>query len=410
VDSYPVGQSREHVPVRTILATIGLVLATVVALYLLVQTKRVLTWMVIAAFFAVALYPAAAWVQRRMLGGRRRALATFLVFLVVLLALAGIITAFAVPLVGEATRFAGQLPDLIAQARAGRGPVGHLLVRANVLEWVQNNQARISSFASGLTAPVAGILSSLATGIAATLTIFVLAYLMVLEGPTVVDGAINIFDPAKGVRIRRVGGDCARSVTGYVSGNLLISVICGSLTFVVLLILGVPFAGLIALFVGIADLIPLVGATLGGAAAVLAGLLHSTTAGIVVLVFFVVYQQLENHLLQPLIFSRTVKLNPLTVIVAILIGAELLGMLGALLAIPVASMIQVILRDIWDHRRGQLKAEPTVGEERRPAVAADDAGPREPPPAQLPAVHGASANAALGKRAVIGPDAADPGR
>jgi predicted PurR-regulated permease PerM len=96
----------------------------------------------------------------------------------------------------------------------------------------------------------------------------------------------------------------------------------------------------------------------------------------VVLVFFVLYQQLENHLLQPLVFARTVKLNPLTVIIAILIAAELMGILGALLAIPVASMIQVILRDIWDHRGGRLKREPTVGEERRPASA-------EPPPERV---------------------------
>ena len=238
VTSLPAGRSREPVPVRTILATIGLVLATVLTLYLVVRTARVLTWMVIAAFFAVALYPLEAWVQRRLLRGRRAALATFLVFLVVVLALAGIITAFVIPLVGQATRFAGQLPDLIAQARAGQGPIGRLLERTNVLGWVQNNQGRIDSFVSGLTAPAAGILRGLATGITATVTIPVLAYLLVLEGPKVVDGTINVFDPATGRRIRRVAADCARSVTGYISGNLLISVICGGLTFVVLLILG----------------------------------------------------------------------------------------------------------------------------------------------------------------------------
>jgi predicted PurR-regulated permease PerM len=199
----------------------------------------------------------------------------------------------------------------------------------------------------------------------------VLAYLMVLEGPKVVDGVLGVFSPATGARIRRVGSDCAKSVTGYISGNLLISVICGGLTYVVLLILGIPFAGLIALFVGIADLVPLVGATIGGVVGVTAGFLHSTTAGIVVLVFFVLYQQLENHLLQPLVFSRTVKLNPLTVIVAILIAAELAGILGALLAIPAASMIQVILRDVWDHRRGRPKVEPTVGVDRTPALDTD---------------------------------------
>ena len=273
----PAGRSRPPVPVRTILAAIGLVLAAALALYLVVETRRVLTWMLVAGFFAVALHPPAAWVQRRMLGGRRPALATFVVFLVVLLALAGLVTAFVVPLAQQATRFAGELPELIDQARAGRGPVGRLLERTNVLDWVQDNQDRIDSFVNGLTAPAAGVLRGVATGIAGAVTVFVLAYLMVLEGPKVIDGATNVFAPATGARIRRVGADCARSVTGYISGNLLISVICGGLTFVVLLILGVPFAGLIALFVGLADLAPLVGATLGGAVAVLAGSLHSTT-------------------------------------------------------------------------------------------------------------------------------------
>jgi predicted PurR-regulated permease PerM len=179
--------------------------------------------------------------------------------------------------------------------------------------------------------------------------------------------------------VHGVASDCARSITGYISGNLLISVICGALTYGALKIAGVPFAGLISLFVAIADLIPLVGATLGAVVAVVPAFLHSVPAGIGILVFFVVYQQLENHLLQPLILSRTVNLNPLTVLVAILVAVELAGILGALLAIPIAGMIQVIARDIWDHRRGRPKAEPTVGEEERPA----DAGPV--PSAQLPA-------------------------
>jgi predicted PurR-regulated permease PerM len=366
--SHPAGAGRPPVPVRTILATIGLVLATVALLYIVVETRRVLTWIVVGAFFAVALYPVVGWVQRRLLRGRRRALATFLVFLVVFLLLAGLVTAFAVPLVNEGTKFAGQLPDLIDDARSGRGPIGNLLERTNALQWVQDNQDRISSFVSGLTAPAAGVVSGVATGLAGTVTVLVLAYLMVLEGPKTVDGFINLFPPTRGERIRRVAGDCAKSVTGYLSGNLLISAICATLTYVVLLISGVPFAGLIALFVGIADLVPLVGATIGGAVAVLAGFIHSVASGIAVLVFFVLYQQLENHLLQPLIFARTVKVNPLTVITAILIGVELVGILGALLAIPVASMIQVILRDVWDHHGGQLKAEPTVGEERTPAL------------------------------------------
>jgi predicted PurR-regulated permease PerM len=163
-----------------------------------------------------------------------------------------------------------------------------------------------------------------------------------------------------------VAADCAKSITGYISGNLLISVICGALTYVALKVMGVPFAGLIALFVAIADLIPLIGATLGAVVALIAAAVHSIPALIVVAIFFVAYQQLENHVLQPLILSRTVKLNPLAVLVSILVGVELAGILGALLAIPVAGIIQVILRDVWDNRRGAPKEEATTGEERMP--------------------------------------------
>jgi len=197
-------------------------------------------------------------------------------------------------------------------------------------------------------------------------TIFVLAYLMVLEGPKVVEGSLNLLDPDDRARVRAVAADCAKSITGYLSGNLLISVICGVLTYVTLLATGVPFAALIALFVAVADLIPLVGATIGAVVAVIAAALHSVPALIVVAIFVVVYQQLENHLLQPLILSRTVKLNPLTVLVAVLLAVELAGILGAFLAIPIAGMIQVIARDLWDHRRGRPKEEPTVGEDRTP--------------------------------------------
>jgi predicted PurR-regulated permease PerM len=394
VTSPPERRTQPPVPTRTILATIGLLLATALLLYIVVRTRQVLTWCVVGAFFAVALSPVVGWVQRKVFRGKYRSLATLVVFLVAFILLAALIAAFAVPLAQEGTKVAGQLPGLIDDARNGRGPIGDLLQRTHALQWVQDNQAKISSFASGLTSPAAGVLSGVATGVTGTVTVLVLAYLMVLEGPKVVDGTVNVFAPATGERIRRVGTDCARSVTGYLSGNLLISVICAVLTYVALKVAGVPFAGLIALFVGIVDLIPLVGATMGGVVAVLAGFIHSVPAGIGVLVFFVVYQQLENHLLQPLVFARTVKVNPLTVIIAILIGVELLGILGALLAIPVASIIQVVLRDVWDHRRGQLKDDPTVGEDRRLAHTLHEPGDGAPAGDLTSSVTGASATGA----------------
>jgi predicted PurR-regulated permease PerM len=392
-----VNYAPARVPVRTILATIGLVLATVVAVLFVMRVEQVLVWMLIALFFTVALYPAVNFVQRR-LTWCRRSLATLVVFLVVFLVLGGLLTAFAVPLATQGTELATQLPTIINDARAGRGPVGDLLERTNALEFVQNNEARISAFATSLGTPALNLLRGLGTGVVAAVTIFVLAYLAVLEGPKVVDGTLALFPPQRAERIRRVTRDCAKTVTGYISGNLLISAICGILTYATLRIAGVGFAALIALFVAIADLIPLVGATLGAVVASIAAFLHSVPAGIAVVIFFIVYQQLENHLLQPLIFARTVKLNPLAVLIAILLATELAGILGALLAIPVAGIIQVVLRDVWDHRRGAPKPEPTVGEERVPVDDADnpddrarqdDAEARPPRDLRFPGLRGA---------------------
>jgi predicted PurR-regulated permease PerM len=375
----PAGTARRPVPVRTILATIGLVLATVLLLLLIREIQRVLIWIIIAGFFAVAVYPVVNWIERR-LPWCRRSLATLVVYLLLVLLIAGVITLFAVPLARQATSLAHQLPTLIDDARAGRGPVGRLLDRTHVLTYIQENDGKIRSFAGSLGAPALGFLKTAATGVAATITIFVLSFLMVVEGPKLVSGTLSLFPDDRAQHIRAVGTDCAKTITGYISGNLLISVICGLLTYAVLKIIGIPFSGLIALFVAISDLIPLVGATLGAVVAGLAAFLYSVPAGIIVVVFFVVYQQLENHLLQPLIFSRTVQLNPLTVLIAILIAVELAGLLGALLAIPIAAMIQIILRDLWGRHRGRLKPGPTARESPAQVSPASNAGPAPPPP------------------------------
>ncbi len=362
---------------RSTAIVIGLVLLTALGLFLVYEVRRIVVWIVIAAFFATALHPMVSWLERRV-RWIKRWLATLIVFIVGFAILGGLVALFVVPLVREATQLAQQVPDLIRDARAGRGPLGGLLVRFHVVTWIQQHSGQIQSYMGGLGGSTLSFARGAATTVAGIVTIFVLAYLMVLEAPRLVDAFLALFQPRRAERIRGVGADCARTITGYISGNLLISLICGVLTYVVLLILGVPFAGLIALFVAIADLIPLIGATLGAIVAVLAAFTHSITAGIVVIVFFIVYQQLENHLLQPIIFARTVRLNPLTVLVSILVGVEIAGILGALLAIPVAGMLQIIVRDVWDEQRGRPKAEPTVGEDEEPADA-DRAAPDNPP-------------------------------
>jgi predicted PurR-regulated permease PerM len=144
-----------------------------------------------------------------------------------------------------------------------------------------------------------------------------------------------------------------------VTGNLFISLIAGITSTLVLLALGVPYAVALGLLVAILDLIPLAGATIAAIIVCSIGFLHSLAAGIILLVFFIVYQQIENHLLQPLVYSRTVRLSPLVILISVLVGAQIAGVLGALAAIPVAGTVQVILFS-WLEERRKHRAPPAT--------------------------------------------------
>ena len=181
-----------------------------------------------------------------------------------------------------------------------------------------------------------------------------MTFFMLLEGRDWVERFYSLLPEPSQPRWRAVGHDIYRTVGGYVTGNLLISLIAGVTATIVLLVMGVPYAVALGLIVAVLDLIPLAGATLAAIIVTTVAFLHSAPAGIVVLVFFIVYQQLENHFLQPVIYGRTVQLSPLAVLVAVLIGAELAGILGALAAIPTAGSLQVIIKDALAARRARI--------------------------------------------------------
>jgi len=364
-----VDSPRTPVPVRAIAATIAMVLAAAVAVLVVLRVEHVLIWLLVSVFLTTALWPLVGVVERRTKAPR--SVAILGVFVVSGLLLAGMIALLVAPVISQGGDFFTALPGYVRQARQGQGPVGELIQRYNIDQLVARNEAKLRQGVSGLGGGAAHVLGAIASTLAGIASITVLTFLMLLEGPKLLAGGLAGLAAPRRERVERVGRDCARAVTGYVAGNLLISVICGLLTFITLLALRVPFAGVIAVFVAIADLVPLIGATVGAIVAVAVAFLHSVPAGIVVVVFFLIYQQLENHLLQPLILSRTVKINPLAVLVSILVGAELAGILGALLAIPVAGMIQVLLRDIYDHRIGVVKTTPTVGEDQAPIGGQD---------------------------------------
>jgi predicted PurR-regulated permease PerM len=186
-------------------------------------------------------------------------------------------------------------------------------------------------------------------------TILVMAFFLLLDGQRILAFAFKELGPERGPRVQRVAGDVYRAVAGYVAGNLLISVIAGTLSYIVMRILGIPFAIPLAVLVALFDLIPLVGSTIAGAiVAIVAAIVGFPGVFIAWLIFLVVYQQFENNVIQPVVYKRTVRIHPLIVIVAVLIGGSLLGVLGALLAIPIAASIQIAVKEIWQMRRERL--------------------------------------------------------
>jgi predicted PurR-regulated permease PerM len=344
--------------VRTVLAVLAIALVVIALLQVILLAQQVLTWILIALFLALAINPAVDWLQRR---GLRRGLAVAVAFLGVLVAIAAVAATFIPLLVDEVNDFASALPGYVRDVTEGRGRLGDLEQRYDIVDRVREavgdgGAAKLLGFSGAALA----ITKSVITIIVATVTIAFMTFFMLLEGPNWVERGYALLPPGSQERWRAVGRDVYRTVGGYVTGNLTISLIAGVASFIVLSIMGVPYALALGLVVALLDLIPLAGATLAAIIVTTIAFLESVPAGIVVLIFFVVYQQLENHVLQPLVYGRTVQLSPLAVLIAVLIGAELAGVLGALGAIPIAGTIQVVIVDYLRHRRGAI-ADTTIG-------------------------------------------------
>jgi predicted PurR-regulated permease PerM len=377
----PVGvRNRNEVPVRTIATTIAMVLATMLGLWVLQKTSQILTWMLVSGFFAVVLNPLVDQLVKRL--HVRRGLAVTLVSLLTLAALVILVFTFVRPVAKQGSQFATDFPKYVQDAKDGRGSIGRFIKERKLDVWVEENTPKLRERVSAFFEPskafgsAVGALGSVFSGVAAFFTVIVMTILLLMQGQPLMLTAIKLFKPETQTRLRRLGRESAKATTGYVAGNLLISLIAGVSTFVFLSIVRVPYAGVLALWVAFADLIPLVGATLGAIPTVIVAFLHSTTAGIATLVFYALYQQFENHVLQVSIMSKTVALRPVIVLISVLVGVELFGLLGALMSIPFAAVIKVIGTDVLHHRRPDLFPSPSVrisGKARKVKAAAPEA-------------------------------------
>jgi predicted PurR-regulated permease PerM len=321
--------------------------ATVGVLYLLWLVRSTLLLVFISVFLAVALGPAVAFFRRR---GVPRGLAILIVYVLIAASVFGVGLLIVPPIVNQVDQLATDVPGYVDDLR-NNGQVRKFDDKYHVTAKLKEQATKLPEHLGD----AAGTLSSITVGafgaIVQLVTVLTMTFFLLLDGERIAGFLLRIRGPTREARYRRIAGDIYRSTAGYVAGNLLISLAAGLSTYVMLLILDVPFAVPLAVLMSFLDLIPLVGATLGGITIGLVTLFNNfPTSTIAWVIFFIIYQQVENNVLQPIVYRRTVNVAPLAVIVAILIGGSLLGILGALVAIPIAATLQIIIRDIWANR------------------------------------------------------------
>jgi len=341
---------------RTVAVALLTAAVVIGGLFLLWQIRSFIGTFVIALFLAAVLTPIVNWLQRRhrMV---KRSIAIVLTYLGVVLLLALILGIF-VPLIIQEIRDLIDFTVGVSQAgglevwlrdAADEFGLGWLVDRAS--PQLADLPSQLGALAKSFLLSAGAIAISAAGVVTSLISILTLTFFMILGSERFVNGAVSLFSEPRRPLVRNILNQSAGAVFGYVSGNLAISFVAGVTTFILLVLLGMPYPAALALLVAVLDLIPLVGATLGAAVVIVVAFFVEPWKALVLLVFFLIYQQLEGSVLQPLVYSRAVHLDGLTIFVAVLVGALLLGIPGALLAIPVAEIIRVIVTDVLAYRR-----------------------------------------------------------
>jgi predicted PurR-regulated permease PerM len=324
-----------------------MVAAGAIVLYLVWRVREVIRLVAISLFVALALMPVVDAIDSRMRAPR--ALIILIVYLVLIVSVAVIGYVVVPSLVKEVQQISHDAPRYAADLRHN-GTFRHYDDHYHISAKLVDDARRLPQLLGHLVGPLKDVTVQAASFIGQLTTVLAISFLLILHGREYVNLGLTVSGP-RSRRYRQLIVDVNRAVADYVLGNIVISVLATVATWIVLSILGVPYALSLGFLVGFFDLIPLVGATLGAIFVAVATVpVDFPTATIVWVAFIIVWQRFEDYVVQPLVYGKTLKVNPIVTIVAVLAGASLLGILGALLAIPTAAAIQIVLRDWWRHR------------------------------------------------------------
>jgi predicted PurR-regulated permease PerM len=317
---------------------------------LLDRMRDILLWILAAAFLAIALNPLVERLEPKI-GRRPAATVVFLGFVIGFVAIAA---AFVAPFVTQVDNLQTGIPQAISDAKHN-STVNRLDKRFHIAKYAKEHLSTLPTVVYGAAGTVLG-------GAVAISTVFFLTLFLLYELPAILRVALSQIPLERRPRVVAAAQHLNKTIGGYVAGNLVISLICGVVTTVSLYLLSVPYSLALGVFMAVFDIIPLVGATIGSFVVIAAGFIFvDVRAGVALFIIVNVYQQIENHILQPLIYGRTVQIPSLTVLIAVLCGGAVLGLIGALLAIPIAATIQTVAGELLEERAERLEAAPGAG-------------------------------------------------
>lgn len=333
-------EPRKSVPYRTILASIWLVVASAVGIALVYKWRSLIFSLVLAAFVALVLNPA---VKRLERAGLHRGPAILAVAAVSFLLFVGLIALIAAPITTQGVDFAKHAPAYLKQAQQGKGPLADFARKFHLEHQLAKAGPAISRTLSKVPSQIIGVLRSAASTAFAVAIVAILAIFMLVEGPTLIAAFMAGVPEARRESVRLVGQTTSRVVSSYTLGVLALAILNGLITAAVLWVTGTPFVSSLSVWAGLTDVLPIIGGLIGIVPAGLFAFAHNLVSGIIVVAVMFAYQQVKNHVLYPIAVGRAVQLNALLVLVAVLAGSELMGVAGAILAIPIAGTLHAII-------------------------------------------------------------------
>jgi predicted PurR-regulated permease PerM len=350
-----------NIPTKTIVKVLAVTFAFLGLLYFAYLTRTILVWMITAFALSLALNPAVVWFQK-VTPKHNRLVATTIVSLLLMAVVTVLAIILVPPLITQTEQLAGDLPRYTNELTKHGTFTGDLISRYHLVDRVKASQSDLVARLSNAGGTFIGVLSGVFSSIIASLTIIGLTFFMLMEGPN----WISLFwrtqtNRPRRERLQRLAGEMYQAVGGYVVGKLAAALMAGLSATIMLIILGAPFAVPLGLIVGILSILPLIGATIGAVIVVIATLFTSVGDAIIMAIFFTIYQQIENNVIQPLIFNKIVSVSPLLVFISVLLGTTIGGILGALIAIPVTASLQILVKDIyWHHLEERAEATPAA--------------------------------------------------